>query len=136
MFGGTDCCSELLDPSTTPGFLTPESYPTAPRTSSVIALTFLSRGENKLFPMHLVAEAAPILRGIRIVIDSGLVPALVDLTNLGNAPSVDVGTVTSNILGLIRGYPISIVFVGRNANYVAHSLARLALSLSVDQFFS
>ncbi|KAK3204865.1 hypothetical protein Dsin_018911 [Dipteronia sinensis] len=89
-----------------------------------------------------LAEAIAILRDIRFVIEFSLFPVIiesdakqvVDLINLGKASAADVWTVINDILFLVKDFPISIVLTGRNANCAAHSLAKLALSLSDDQF--
>ncbi|KAK2634880.1 hypothetical protein Ddye_029672 [Dipteronia dyeriana] len=65
-----------------------------------------------------VAEATAILHGIRFVIESGLLLVIVesdakkvmDHSRLGNKTSADVGTIINDILTLIGGLPISIVF--------------------------
>ncbi|KAK3193743.1 hypothetical protein Dsin_025053 [Dipteronia sinensis] len=62
-------------------------------------------------------------------------PAVVDLINLGVAHAADIGVVViGDILSLINCDSISVSFVSKNANVVAHCLAKLVPS-SVDDIF-
>ncbi|KAK3218877.1 hypothetical protein Dsin_012847 [Dipteronia sinensis] len=58
---------------------------------------------------------------------------VIDWINLGKASFADVGTVINDILVLVKGFPISFVFE-LIVWHTAHSLAKLALSLSEHQF--
>ncbi|KAK3198140.1 hypothetical protein Dsin_021555 [Dipteronia sinensis] len=91
-----------------------------------------------------IAEAVAILRGIVFAKDMGLLPAVVEsdalgvvnLINTGSSISADVGVVLSDILNIISTGGIELVqYVPRMANMVAHSIARMALSISQDCFW-
>ncbi|KAK2642149.1 hypothetical protein Ddye_023912 [Dipteronia dyeriana] len=89
-----------------------------------------------------VAEAMAILRGIRFAVDSGLLPAVVEsdakavveLVNGGVGPLADIGSVVLDFLSFTSRFLISISYVSRKTNMVAHSLTQLALS-SDENFF-
>ncbi|KAK0601310.1 hypothetical protein LWI29_023054 [Acer saccharum] len=83
-----------------------------------------------------VAEAVAVLRGLRLALESGLYPALLEsdalsvvkMINERVIPCADIGIVLHDIL-VELGNPcfISVSFVPRLANCVAHNLAKLAL---------
>ncbi|KAK2657088.1 hypothetical protein Ddye_010140 [Dipteronia dyeriana] len=95
-----------------------------------------------MIQFELTTLITVILRGICFVVESSILPAIIEsdakrvvnLIKLGKSSYADVGTVINDILGLIGAFPISIVFAGRNANSVTHSLAKLTFSLSEDQY--
>ncbi|KAK0608384.1 hypothetical protein LWI29_029944 [Acer saccharum] len=82
-----------------------------------------------------IAEAVAILTGIRLALQLGLFPALlesdalavVELISAKVVPASDVGIVINDILNLISSCFVSFSFVPRLANRVAHGLAKLAL---------
>ncbi|KAK3192969.1 hypothetical protein Dsin_024279 [Dipteronia sinensis] len=91
-----------------------------------------------------IAEAVAILRGIVFAKDMGFLPAVVESDALGvvniintdSAISADVGVVLSDILNIISTGGIELVqYLPRMANMVAHSIARMALSISQDCFW-
>ncbi|KAK3212224.1 hypothetical protein Dsin_016930 [Dipteronia sinensis] len=82
--------------------------------------------------------------GIVFAKDMWLLPAVVELDvlgvvnliNTGSAISADVGVVLSDIFNIISTSGIELVqYVPRMANMVAHSIARMALSISQDCFW-
>ncbi|KAK3218112.1 hypothetical protein Dsin_012082 [Dipteronia sinensis] len=82
-------------------------------------------------------------RVMRFAIDSGLIHAViesdakvvVDLVLSGVAPQADVGVIISDIFLLIGCNAISISYVPRRANMVAHNLAKLVVSSVNDCFW-
>ncbi|KAK3188892.1 hypothetical protein Dsin_028453 [Dipteronia sinensis] len=90
-----------------------------------------------------VAEVVTILRGIDLAMDTCLVPAIVEsdalgvvnLINSGHSVSAEVGMVVDDIIHRIRTSTITLVgFVPRKTNFVAHYLAKIALTVSEDPF--
>ncbi|KAK2638228.1 hypothetical protein Ddye_026023 [Dipteronia dyeriana] len=88
-----------------------------------------------------IAEVVALFYWIRLAVEENFVPvvvksyakAVVDMIKLGVVPTVDIDTITGDILHLICGKPISISFVPRLANSVAHGLAKLALSVANER---
>ena len=84
------------------------------------------------------ADAFAILQGLRLAVDGGFLPAVlesdakgvVELINSGSCIFSDIGVVISDIVALASTSNISIVFIPRKANEAAHALAKLALSFS------
>ncbi|KAK2650531.1 hypothetical protein Ddye_018020 [Dipteronia dyeriana] len=85
----------------------------------------------------LIAEALAVKNGILLALGSGLVPfqietdslQLVNILQLGKAPSNDVGNIICKILGLLESiHGWSICHVSRRGNIAAHSLAKLGRS--------
>ncbi|KAK3198222.1 hypothetical protein Dsin_021637 [Dipteronia sinensis] len=92
----------------------------------------------------IVAEATAVLREIILAVKTGLVPfvvetdalGVVNLVKAGCSFSNDIGLVINDILAHLREAPgVSLNFVPRKANYVAHSLAKLALESSELRFW-
>ncbi|TXG58466.1 hypothetical protein EZV62_016295 [Acer yangbiense] len=90
----------------------------------------------------LIAEVTALFRGALFAVDAGLLPAVfesdakavVDLVNSGNASFADVGTIISDILRLLSCNNLSVSYVRRAANLVAHNLVQLSFS-SLDDLF-
>ncbi|KAK3223777.1 hypothetical protein Dsin_010802 [Dipteronia sinensis] len=84
-----------------------------------------------------------LLCGIRGAVAAGLVPVIVesdakvvvDIVNLRVVSSVDIGNIIADILYLIHSNPITVSFVPRIANSVAHSLAKLSISSTKDNIW-
>ncbi|KAK3217805.1 hypothetical protein Dsin_011775 [Dipteronia sinensis] len=83
-----------------------------------------------------IAETLAILRCLKLAVETGLVPAVVesDALSVVNAitskmvPNTEVGMVIHDILCILRNSNfISVKLLPRLANKVSHSLARLAL---------
>ncbi|KAK3183691.1 hypothetical protein Dsin_030977 [Dipteronia sinensis] len=83
-----------------------------------------------------IAKAMAILRGLQLVVETGLVSAtlesdalsVVNTIELKVVPSAKVGVVVHDILYVLRDSNFtSVNFVPRLANNVAYSLAKLAL---------
>ncbi|KAK2645541.1 hypothetical protein Ddye_020736 [Dipteronia dyeriana] len=82
-----------------------------------------------------ITKAVAIFRGLVLAVNSGLLPlvvesstkAVIDMINSGVAPQADIGVIIHDILSLLSKFPISISFVSRRANIVAHSFAKLAI---------
>ncbi|KAK2659363.1 hypothetical protein Ddye_005896 [Dipteronia dyeriana] len=83
-----------------------------------------------------IIEAMAILRGLRLALENGLVPMILesDALDLVNkirsqtVPSSEVGVIIHDILILLGNLDLSSIrFVSRLANKVAHCLAKLAL---------
>ncbi|KAL5827457.1 hypothetical protein ACOSQ4_019254 [Xanthoceras sorbifolium] len=92
----------------------------------------------------LVAEAMAILRGIQFASEMGISPIMVESDSLSVIniitshafPLSDVGVVISDIYRSIEALnDFKIIFASRQANSVAHGLAKLALSLSDASFW-
>ncbi|KAK2662898.1 hypothetical protein Ddye_001472 [Dipteronia dyeriana] len=91
-----------------------------------------------------IAEALVVLHGIRFALNSGLLPFLVEsdalnvvnLIRFGCSPDVDVGIVVRKILEVRNAFldPL-IFFASRKSNLVAHSLAKMVLSIEEDLFW-
>ncbi|KAK2658948.1 hypothetical protein Ddye_005481 [Dipteronia dyeriana] len=84
-----------------------------------------------------------IKRCIQFVIDTGLVPAVVEfdalsevkMVNSGASISVDLGLVVDDIVASLQLNAVVLVsFASRKANFVAHALSKLALNLTDDLF--
>ncbi|KAK2638130.1 hypothetical protein Ddye_025925 [Dipteronia dyeriana] len=90
-----------------------------------------------------IAEAVAILRGLRFVVDAGLLPIVlesdtkwvVDLVNSDNKSNSDIGIIVKDILVLARKFNISVSFVPRYANTAAHLLVKFALKSTVEWFW-
>ncbi|KAL5823919.1 hypothetical protein ACOSQ4_021819 [Xanthoceras sorbifolium] len=91
----------------------------------------------------IIDEALVVLMGLQFALDSGLHPAILETDSLDvatviNNPSVysfKVGLVIFDIVDLLGCCPGSkVLYVPRSANKVAHTVARLALSLDRDYF--
>ncbi|KAK2634608.1 hypothetical protein Ddye_029400 [Dipteronia dyeriana] len=71
---------------------------------------------------------------IKFAINVGLFPtvfesdakSVVDLVNLGASHAVDIGVIINDILSILRCYPVFVSFVPRQANSVAHTVAKSA----------
>ncbi|KAK3204419.1 hypothetical protein Dsin_018465 [Dipteronia sinensis] len=92
----------------------------------------------------MITEGCRILRGISVVVESGLLPIVIEsnalnVVNLVNSSinvCSDIGLVVRDIKDCIRnGMVDSIFFSPRKANVVAHRLAKHALLLAEDQFW-
>ncbi|KAK2645880.1 hypothetical protein Ddye_021075 [Dipteronia dyeriana] len=83
----------------------------------------------------VVAEAVVILKGLRLVVDLGLLPdvlennskGVVNLINVDSCPMADIGVVISDIRSLLSLVDVPVSFVPRTANKVTHVLAKFAL---------
>ncbi|KAK3229701.1 hypothetical protein Dsin_001582 [Dipteronia sinensis] len=89
-------------------------------------------------------QAVAILRGIEFAKDMGLLPevvksdtlGVVKLINAGSIISADLGFVLSDILHNLSNVDIEpVLYVSRKANMVAHSISKMALSISQDCFW-
>ncbi|KAK3193886.1 hypothetical protein Dsin_025196 [Dipteronia sinensis] len=87
------------------------------------------------------AETMAVLQGLNFAIDLGVRPiviesdalAAVKLIDSGAYSSADIGVIIGEILTKLEGIDGgSVQFVSREANYVAHTLARMGLSISDD----
>ncbi|KAK0606076.1 hypothetical protein LWI29_033909 [Acer saccharum] len=84
----------------------------------------------------VVAEATAILYGIRFAAFAGFLPAVIDsdaksvmdIINSGVVPRTEIGLVIQDILSLLSCFPISVFFISRKANMVAHCLTHVAFS--------
>ncbi|KAI9169470.1 hypothetical protein LWI28_012764 [Acer negundo] len=92
----------------------------------------------------LVAKAAAILRGVILAIETGLTPFVVEtdalgvanLVKAGFAPSADIGLIIEGILFRLWNFGgETVVYVFRNANFVADTLSKMALGPPVDYFW-
>ncbi|KAK2635526.1 hypothetical protein Ddye_030318 [Dipteronia dyeriana] len=73
---------------------------------------------------------------LKMVFDGVLEPdakVVVDMVNLGVVLAADVGNIIGDILQLICGKHISISFVPRSVNLVAHGLTNMALSYAIER---
>ncbi|KAK4841800.1 hypothetical protein QYF36_010702 [Acer negundo] len=86
----------------------------------------------------IIAKAMAVWQGLLLAFDHGFIPCLIDseslqvveMINKGFPPLLDVGPVISMICVLLCVNPgCGISHISRNANLVAHSLAKVALSL-------
>ncbi|KAK2654924.1 hypothetical protein Ddye_007976 [Dipteronia dyeriana] len=93
---------------------------------------------------HSLAEAVALLRGIEFAFDLGALPTVVEcdakgvveLINSGRKNYSEIGLVCLDITDRLRDGSISgIQFVARAAINVAHTLAKLALSVDHDRFW-
>ncbi|KAK2649997.1 hypothetical protein Ddye_017486 [Dipteronia dyeriana] len=91
-----------------------------------------------------LAEAMAILRGIVFTVDSGLVPTVIEsnalsvvsLINSGSPNLTELGLVCGDIAKHIQDGVITAVgFIPRKAKVVAHTLAKMALSIDQDRFW-
>ncbi|KAK2659191.1 hypothetical protein Ddye_005724 [Dipteronia dyeriana] len=91
-----------------------------------------------------LGEAVDLLRGIEFAVDLGTLPVVieskawgvVELINSGSMNFTEIGLVCSDIVSRLRNGLITRVFyVPRNANTVAHSLAKLAITVDNDRFW-
>ncbi|KAK2663455.1 hypothetical protein Ddye_002029 [Dipteronia dyeriana] len=82
--------------------------------------------------------------GIQFTLDTGLVPAMVEsdalsvvkMVNSGVSTSVNIGLVVDEVVAFLQlNDVVSVSFVYRKANFVAHSLSKLALKISDDLFW-
>ncbi|KAK2645800.1 hypothetical protein Ddye_020995 [Dipteronia dyeriana] len=98
---------------------------------------------NVRFPPQM-AEAMAIFRGLQFAAETGLVPCVmesdaqvvINLLNSVLAPLSDVGLIIQDIFSFCEKYfSCSFNFVPRHGNMVAHCLAKLGLSSSVDDFW-
>ena len=92
----------------------------------------------------LMAVALVILRGLRFARESGLWPCVVDsnsqvvvsFLNFAKTPLSDIGILLADILDLvIDSLGCLFNFVPRNANRVAHCLAKIGLSFCANNFW-
>ncbi|KAK3229086.1 hypothetical protein Dsin_000967 [Dipteronia sinensis] len=89
----------------------------------------------------LTAETMAILRGINFAIDLGVRPVVIESDALAAIKLIDSGVYSLADIGLIIGEILtkleaidggSVRFVSREANYVAHMLVRIGLSITDD----
>ncbi|KAL5825608.1 hypothetical protein ACOSQ3_021671 [Xanthoceras sorbifolium] len=92
----------------------------------------------------ILAEATAVLHGIRLAIDTGFSPLLVESDALGvinvlrtgSIPCSDLGLIISDIFQFCRcSIVFSCSFIPRIANRVADSLAKAAISSVEDRFW-
>ncbi|KAK1558626.1 hypothetical protein Q3G72_004734 [Acer saccharum] len=92
----------------------------------------------------IIAEALAVWHGLLLAGDHGLTPCLIELDSLqvveminkGIPPMSDVGPIISMICGFLRMHlGCGISHIPRNANFVAHSLAKAVLSLDSDCYW-
>ncbi|KAK2635015.1 hypothetical protein Ddye_029807 [Dipteronia dyeriana] len=90
-----------------------------------------------------MAEAMALLLGTTFVEDAGLLPAVVEFDALGVLKLVDTGNPTSAYIELVlqgilacmqHGAVGTMSFVTRKANAVAHTLSKLASTITNDSF--
>ena len=90
-----------------------------------------------------VAKASAVLRGLQLAFDASLLPIEIEsdaleVVNLVNSEcdiSAEIGLVVSDIRDLLsQSGNVSISHVSRRVNVVAHSLARMALTVVGDLF--
>ncbi|KAK3193591.1 hypothetical protein Dsin_024901 [Dipteronia sinensis] len=90
------------------------------------------------------AEAITVLRGIELAIDTGLVSAVIESDALGVVNQIksrgpnasDIGIVVDDIVSrfsVLAGR--SVDHVSRKANFVAHTLSRMALTIAEDRYW-
>ncbi|KAK3222349.1 hypothetical protein Dsin_009374 [Dipteronia sinensis] len=93
----------------------------------------------------MIAEVVAFLRGIDLAIEKGMLPIVVEtyalsvmnLVRAGCPISSDIGLVIGDVMARLQSIIGSkVVFVPRMANYVAHTLLKMALSLSHDRFWT
>ncbi|KAK3229615.1 hypothetical protein Dsin_001496 [Dipteronia sinensis] len=81
-----------------------------------------------------VAEASAILRGMHVAVEADLLPAVlksdakwvVEAINDNRPSYADIGIIIKDIVDVMSEYAISVSFISRKANMVAHALAKLA----------
>ncbi|KAI9196495.1 hypothetical protein LWI28_024414 [Acer negundo] len=91
----------------------------------------------------LMAEAAAILFGIRVVVERGLLPVVlesdakgvVNMINLGSGFCYDIGAILSDISSLANHVEIPISCVPMKANEATHALVKLVFLSFEDSWW-
>ncbi|KAK2664760.1 hypothetical protein Ddye_003334 [Dipteronia dyeriana] len=92
----------------------------------------------------LVAEALAIWKEMQLVVDSGLVPFLVEsdslqaikLINSRTCSHADIGSIISMIITLLEKFPsCGVIHISRSGNSVAHKLAKLVVPNESNRYW-
>ncbi|KAK2654361.1 hypothetical protein Ddye_014217 [Dipteronia dyeriana] len=92
----------------------------------------------------LIAEVVAVLHGVDFAVNTGLWPLLIEtdalrvvnMVKTGSASAVGIGLVVGDVIAHLRNSSgVSVMFVSGKANYVAHTISKLALGLTEDRFW-